>query len=60
MVLEGIMLSEIKSDRERHILYVLTYRRNLKKKKKELKDTENRLMVSRGGGLGRAKWMKGG
>ena len=49
MVLEGIMLSEIKSDRERHILYVLTYRRNLKKKKKELKDTENILVVFRGG-----------
>lgn len=60
MVLEGITLSEIKSDKERHILYVLTYRRSLKKKKKRAQRYRERLMVSRGRGLGRAKWMKGG
>ena len=31
MDLEGIMLSEVKSDRERQILYVITYMWNIKK-----------------------------
>ena len=50
MNLEGVM---IKSDRERQILYVITYMRNLKNKmngynKNRLIDVENKLVVTSG------------
>ena len=49
MDLEGVMLSAII---ERQILYDLTYKWNLEKKetRKELTDTENKLVVARAGG----------
>ena len=42
-----------KSERERQIPYNVSYKWNLKKKK--LKDTENRLVVDRGGVRGKEK-----
>ena len=49
----GIMLNEM-SDRERQILYALTYMWNLKRKKKTLMNTENIWVVARG-----ERWGKG-
>ena len=54
MDLEGIMLREM-SDRERQIPYDLTYKWNLKKKKR-VHEYRNRLVVSRSGG--RRQWVK--
>ena len=60
MDLKGIMLNEM-SERERQILYDLTYMWNLKKKTKtKLIDTKNRLVGTRGrGGNGTDKMVEG-
>ena len=61
MDMEGIMLSENKSDRERQVQYDFTFMCNLKDETNEqtkqkrmwLIDVENKLMVTRGEGGGR-------
>lgn len=60
MVLEGITLSEIKSDKERHILYVLTYRRSLKKKKKKSSKIQRKTDGFQRQGVGEGKMDEGG
>ena len=67
MVLEGLMLSEIKSDRERQILHNITSMWNLKyttnennKKWSRLADIENKLVInSRWGGRPNKRWRTG-
>ena len=52
--LKSIMLSEVKSDRERQIPYDLSYTYNLKNNnnKNKLIEIKNRLVAARGGGWG--------
>ena len=50
MDLEGTMLSENKPDRERQILYDITY--YVETKKAKLIKTESRVVVTRGQGRG--------
>ena len=57
MDFKGILLSEKKSERERQILYDITYMWNLKYATNELiyeteTDTENKLRVAKGKGVG--------
>lgn len=54
--LEGIMLSEM-SERERQILYAITY---IKFKKTELVETKHIMMIMRGWGMGKKKrcWLE--
>ena len=58
MGLEGIMLSQISQTENREMQYDLTYLWNLKSKTNKIKliDTETRLVVTRGEGVG-AGWM---
>lgn len=46
MDFKGIMLSEICQDRERQILYILTYMRNLKNNKTKQRTHRNRKETS--------------
>ena len=62
MDLKGIILSEIKSDRERQILYEIIYMWNLKNKttseyskKNRFTDIENKLVVTSGGREGETR-----
>ena len=60
MDLEIVILSEVKSDRERQISYDIAYMWNLKKRYKwtylqnrnRLTDIENKVMVTKGGKAG--------
>ena len=56
--LEGVMLGEQISQREKQIPYDLTYVRNLKETKPN-RDTENRSLVARGGGWEVGEALKG-
>ena len=57
MKLEGIMRSEIKSDKERQILYDLIYMWNIKTKKETNKQTQAHRYRQQTGGCQR--WMVG-
>lgn len=57
MDLEGIALNEI-NQRKTIIIWTLLYMESLKKTNNKLIDTENKLVVARGGfGGGRNGWM---